>query len=374
MPEEKTITRQWNLMRMLMARRTGVTVKELARELGVTDRTVRRDLDFLRGQGLPIEERTEDYGRKLWKIRSDWGQKLLQFDFQEAAALYIGRQLLESLAGTPFWAAANNAWRKIRSTLGETASRYLDRFPSVFHCTPAGHGDYAGKADILETLTIAIEGYRAVHITYQSGQSTEPATRDVYPLRIIRKDTGALYLVAFAPRDDEIKTYKLDRMDGAEISSFVFQLHRDFDLDAFLAGSLGIYDGDGDLAVVIRFHPTAARHARESRWHRTEVFEPQRDGSLVLRLRLSSTVEIRSRVLAYGAAATVLEPESLRAEIADELRRMLHSYSAPPVESAPDVLTRPAEPNAAPAGRSPTPRNAARGPDSTANPPLGNDR
>ncbi|MHB1560561.1 MAG: helix-turn-helix transcriptional regulator [Isosphaeraceae bacterium] len=373
MPEDKTITRRWNLVRILHARRLGVTVKELMQELRVTDKTVRRDLDFLREQGFPIEERTEDFGRKVWKLRSDWGQKLLQFDFQEAAALYLGLQLLESMAGTPFWSAAHSAWRKIRSTLGDHASRYLDRFPSVFHCTPAGHRDYASKAELLETLTIAIEEYRAVHITYQSDQSTEPATRDVYPLRIIRKDTGALYLVAFAPEDDQKKTYKLDRIDAVEISSFVFQIHRDFDVDAFLAGSLGIYDGDDDLAVVIRFHPTAARHARESRWHRTEVFEPQRDGSLVLRLRLSSTVEIRSRVLAYGASATILEPESLRAEIADELRRMLHTYGAAPVESTLDSLARPKDAEAAATRRPQPPRTAARGADPIGDQPLSNE-
>ena len=55
----------------------------------------------------------------------------------------------------------------------------------------------------------------------------------------------------------------------------------------------------------------------------------QRDGSLILRLQLSSTVEIKSRILAYGAAAVVLEPETLRAEIASELGRMLHSYGVP---------------------------------------------
>jgi hypothetical protein len=40
---------------------------------------------------------------------------------------------------------------------------------------------------------------------------------------------------------------------------------------------------------------------------------------VILRLRLSSTVEIKSRVLSYGASAVVLEPEGLRAEIAEEL-------------------------------------------------------
>ena len=80
--------------------------------------------------------------------------------------------------------------------------------------------------------------------------------------------------------------------------------------------------------MAIRFLPAAARHARETRWHKSEVFTPQRDGSLILRLRLSSTVEIKSRVLSYGASAVVLEPEDLRAEIAAELERMLQAYGA----------------------------------------------
>jgi predicted DNA-binding transcriptional regulator YafY len=176
--------------------------------------------------------------------------------------LYLGRQLLESMAGTPFWSAAHGAWRKIRSTLGETASDYLERFAQMFYCTEGGHRDYSSKAAILESLTIAIEDYKATHIAYRSDRATEPATRDVYPLRLVRNHTGALYLVAAAPEDDAIKTYKVDRIEAAEVGEFVFQRYRDFDVSAFLAGSLGIYDGDGDIAVAIRFLPASARHAR----------------------------------------------------------------------------------------------------------------
>lgn len=328
MAEDRPMTRQWNVFRILASRRLGVSVQDLAAELGVSVKTIRRDLDVLREQGLPLEERTEEFGRKAWKLPGDWAGLSVQFNFEEAAALYVARQLLESMAGTPFWSAANRAWRKVRSTLGQSASDYLDRFPRMFHCTQAGRRDYASKGDILESLTIAIDDYKAVHITYRSEHSTEAATRDVYPLRLVRNYTGALYLVAVAPQDDAIKTYKVDRIEAVAISAFVFQRYRDYDVEARLAGSLGIYDGDGDIAVVIRFLPSSSRHARESRWHTSEVFEPQRDGGLILRLRLSSTVEIKSRVLGYGASAVVLEPESLRAEVAEELRRMLAAYEA----------------------------------------------
>jgi predicted DNA-binding transcriptional regulator YafY len=336
MTEDPQITRHWNLLRMLGTRRLGVAVRELARELGVADRTIRRDLDFLRRMGVPLEERTGDHGRKTWRLGDAWSKPPLHFDFEEAAALFLGRQLMESMAGTPLWDAANRAWRKIRGTLGETASNYLDRFSRLFHCTEAGHRDYASKAAILESLSIAIEDFKAVHITYRSDRATESATRDVYPLRMIRHHNGALYLVAFAPEHDGYRTYKVDRIEAAEVSPIVFQRHRDFDAAAFLERSLGIYDGDGDVTVAIRFLPAAARHAQESRWHKGAVFTPQRDGGAILRLRLSSTVEIKSRVLAYGGAAVVLEPESLRNEIAAELERMRHAYRAPAVTSARD--------------------------------------
>ena len=327
MSDGSTMERRWNLIRLLGARRLGITIQDLVRELGVSRRTVQRDLDFLRLMAVPVEEQAGERGKKTWRLGDAASRPPLLFTFEEAAALYLGRQLMESMAGTPFWEAARSAWRKIRSTMGETASGYVDQFARLFHCTAAAHGDYAGKAAILEALTIAIEDHKAVHVTYRSERATEPATRDLYPLGLIHHK-GALYLAAFSPEHDDVRTYKVDRMDAAVVSPFIFQRHRDFDARAFLEHSLGIYDGDGDISVAVRFLPAAARHAQESRWHRSQVFTPQRDGSVILRLRLSSTVEIKSRVLSYGAAAIVLEPEGLRAEIADELGSLLRAYGA----------------------------------------------
>ena len=111
----------------------------MAGELGVCERTIQRDLDDLRQMGVPVEERTEEFNRKTWKLGEAWNEPPLRFTFEEAASLYLGRQLLESMAGTPFWSAANSAWRKIRSTMGERLSNYLDRFSQLFHCTEGGH-------------------------------------------------------------------------------------------------------------------------------------------------------------------------------------------------------------------------------------------
>ena len=60
-----------------------------------------------------------------------------------------------------------------------------------------------------------------------------------------------LYLIAAIPGQERPRTYKLDRIEAVEVSAFVHQLYRDFDIEAFLSGSFGIYDGDGDITVVL---------------------------------------------------------------------------------------------------------------------------
>jgi predicted DNA-binding transcriptional regulator YafY len=56
----------------------------------------------------------------------------------------------------------------------------------------------------------------------------------------------------------------------------------------------------------------------------------QRDGSCIAEWTLSSTVEAKSFILSFGAAAEVLEPPELRQDIAKDLQLALQSYGEPP--------------------------------------------
>jgi len=323
--DEAPMIRQWRLLRMLSARRYGLTIREMAQETGVGEKTIRRDLNLFRRVGFLLVETVGERGRKTWRPAGDWSAPALSLAWDEAAALYLGHRFLEPMAGTPFWWAAQSGWRKIRASLGETALEYLDQFDRWFYCTTFGQASYAEKAEILESLTIAIEDHKAAHITYQSQRATEPATRDVYPLALVRHQ-NALYLIAGLPEPEELRTYKVDRMEAVAVSEFVHQRYRDFDVRRFLAGSFGIYDGDGDVSVAVKFLPAAARYAQESKRHPSYTETKHRDGSVTVRWRLSSTVEIKGWILSFGAAAIVLEPESLRAEIAAELEQLLQAY------------------------------------------------
>ena len=189
------IQRQWQILIGLMSRRHGQTIKELAAEVGVNVRTIHRDLDTLRGAGFPLEERTSDYGRKHWKLVEGGVQVPLQFNWSEAVALYLGRRLLDPLAGTHFWISAQSAFNKIRAMLGEAALAQLSKVEKTFLQTMPGVSDYSEKAELIDLLMLAIEDHKITWVAYQSERATEPVSLELYPYGIVYHK-GSLYLVA----------------------------------------------------------------------------------------------------------------------------------------------------------------------------------
>ena len=329
MPETSPLVRQWVLLRTLCARRQGVTVKEMAEEAGVGDKTIRRDLETFQKAGFPLEETSGHRGLKRWRITPTKNQPGLSFAFDEAIALYLGRYLMEPLAGTPFWEAAQRAFKKIRATLGTEALKYVTRFAGMFHQTMVGVSDYSKKADLLDQLMVGIEDRRAVFITYQSLRATEPVTYDVYPYGVTHH-RGSLYLIGWAPDHKEIRHWKVDRIEEAEVTQMPFQRPKDFDLAGHLAKSFGVFHGDGDVHVRIRFSPTVARYVQESNWHPSQKITTQEGGSLLAEFDLDGTEEIKRWVMSFGRHAEVLGPDALRSELTIELETLTRTYSKKP--------------------------------------------
>ena len=322
------LVRQWLLLRTLSAWRHGATIRELADELEVSEKTIRRDLETFQQVGFPLCEVTEDHNRKKYRIEPVGGEPGLSFAFDEALALYFARQLMEPLAGTPFWDAASRAFRKIRASLGPHALQYAERFRGMFHQTIIGTSDYARKAELIDQLMLGIEDHRAVFITYQSLRATEPVTYDVYPYGLIYH-RGSLYLVGWAPEHEEIRHWKLDRMTDAEVTQVRFDPPTGFDLQEHLANSFGVMQGDGDVRVKIHFSAEVARYMQESQWHRTQQLVPQPDGSVLAEFHLNGTEEIKRWVLSFGRHAEVLEPDGLREDVYREASAITEHHRPP---------------------------------------------
>jgi predicted DNA-binding transcriptional regulator YafY len=214
--------------------------------LNVVDKTIRRDLQFLAGIGFPLTVTVGDNGRKSWRLDFPAGVPPLSFTLTEAAALHVGRELMLPLAGTDFGDGAHSAFRKIRSALGDAAVKYLAKLAAVFHATSFGASDYSGQTEIIDPLMIACEDSKVAFITYQSQRSTEPVTVEVYPYGLVHHK-GSFYLVAFAREHNEVRHYKVNRINAVDIQAQQIPVQRPagFDLKRHLTDSFGIMRGDG---------------------------------------------------------------------------------------------------------------------------------
>ena len=123
MAAQSPLLRQWVLLKTLCARSEGATVKEMIATMGVSEKTIRRDLETFQKVGFPLEETVGDHGRKSWRIVPAADQPGFGFTFDEAIALYLGRRFLEPLAGTVFWEAMSS--RKGARAGGEKGATWV---------------------------------------------------------------------------------------------------------------------------------------------------------------------------------------------------------------------------------------------------------
>lgn len=328
MSEMTPLLRHWTLLRLLGSRKRGYTLQELATEAAVSQKTIRRDLQALRQIGLPLEEITGDYGRKNWRISETAWQPPLTITLTEVASLSLAKRFLEPWVGTLFWDGTQSFFAKLRGLLSEPAQGYLDKLSLILHQTTPGLSSYGDKAEIIDTLMIAVEDRRLTSISYQSLKATEPVSYEIHPYGLVFH-LGALYLIAFSVGHAEIRHFKVDRVDSAEALELRFPKPEDFNLTDHLAGSFGIFrGGQGEVRVKVKFSATARKYLEEKKWHASQILKPQRDGGVIAEYQLTGTDEIRGWILSFGRHAEVLDPAELRQKILDDLHTLILKYES----------------------------------------------
>ena len=136
------------------------------------------------------------------------------------------------------------------------------------------------------------------------------------------------YLFGYKPDDNDLRTWRVDRIEAAGLEKMPFTVRDDIDVDSRLSGAFGIYDGADQINIKIRFSGHAARFVSEKHWHDSQQLTPQKDGSLIVELDLSSTIEVKSWILGFGREAQVLEPAELQKEILEDLTAMMTHYAS----------------------------------------------
>jgi predicted DNA-binding transcriptional regulator YafY len=116
---------------------------------------------------------------------------------------------------------------------------------------------------------------------------------------------------------------------SATLTADRYEIPEDFDPDAWLAHSWGIWSSDGTnvVDVRLRFERSVAQRVRESVWHRSQQITELDDGRLEMTVRVAGIVEIRPWIMSWGDAVEVLEPPELREVVATAVHNLAERYA-----------------------------------------------
>ena len=318
------LARQWRLIQHLAKSRAGVGLAELADELECVRRTVYRDLDALMYAGFPVISEKRN-GHVYYRFLDSFRLGDVPFTPDEVLALAFSEDLLRILEGTVFHDSIQSALSKIRSGLGPELSAYLERLAESFRVLPGPHKRYAEFRDTIQVLNDAVLRRIGVRIRYRTGRSGAVRTRVLDPYRVWYR-SGGLYVIGFDHRSSEIRTFAIDRIRQIEPTGQRFRIQENFDFEAHVASSFGVI-AEPATPVRIRFEKSVRTYIEERTWHPSQQIRPAPRGAIELEMQVGDTAELRSWILSFGGDARVEEPDSLRDEIAAELKRATGRYA-----------------------------------------------
>lgn len=311
--------RVMQLLRRLSDTRAGLTTQQLADELEVNKRSVQRYLATLRDSaGMDIVERE---GR--WLIGSQSRLPPMQLDRYQATSLLLAvRALLQMRSDQDV--AVVGALAQLAQTLRiPVVTRYLEALISAAERRPTA----PGRRDLERVLVDGFVLGRVVEVVYRDAAGRE-SQRSLRPYFLEpRPESRTIYVFAHDGATGEIRTFRIDRIVSARLTTIPFDPPRDFDIDAAVGESWGIWQTSGSEEVVLRFDASMADRVREALVHRRAQITPLPGGDLEVRIVVSSAVEMRPWVLGWGGSVEVLAPESLRQHIAATVTEAARRYA-----------------------------------------------
>ncbi len=275
-------------------RETPVSFAAAARHLGVSEKTVRSDLEVL----LRLTDELKSGLASMQVAITATGfilgslgafRRPLRLTGDEGLAVIIG--LLQSRDG-------QQLARRLGALLEQAPrSAEVDR-TWAFGPTPG-----EGVSRVLALARRARDERRKLDLLY-CGSTAEPARRVVHPHQVVQ-DSGVWYIIAWCERARAVRHFRAERVLSAELLSEPFdpkpaikpvQQRKD------------LLDAPAATTATVAFSPRIARWQRE----RYPDGQERPDGWYLIQLPVADPRWLARDLLQYGAEAEVLEPEGMR--------------------------------------------------------------
>ncbi len=302
--------------------RESVNCLILAKEWEMSQKTVQRDIDFLRDQlHAPL-----DYDRlrkSYFFTEPTWSMPALVVSEGEILAVLLGSRVLEQYHGTPVAKQLGHIFEKLAELLPEKVRiRPEDLFNRFsFRCPPA-------RAVLPEIWAAVIRGLceqKTLKMLYRKAEvaATAPAKESLFNPYHVANLQGEWYMFGVYAGQTDVRQFSMARIEKATVTAAAFTVPADFDAQKLLADTFGRFSGQHDSHTVrLLFSKVAAAGVEDREWHPQQVIRRRRTGELELSFPAKGLYEVQRWVLSWGHGVKVLEPKGLREAVQAEIRLM----------------------------------------------------
>ena len=302
---------------------------EIATHLGVSQDTASRYLNQLSASGrLPL---TADGW--YWQLAENAKFELLpmKLNLPEGVALYLAARLLTQIHDEQNQHVLS-ALTKLISAMPDTIAPHQHAIIDMARERQQGPQH---RSAIFEALALGWATRRPIRLTYA------PPHRKTFecqfsPYLLEPSAIGrTFYAIGHSNPPDALRTFKMERIEYAKLTTESFEIPADFDGPALLKRSWGVMYGDEEpVEVRLRFSHWVTHRLKETLWHPSQQIIDTAEGSEWI-AQIGDTLEIENWIRGWGSDCEVLAPQELREKMIKEARRLAAMYGAASSKSIP---------------------------------------
>ena len=298
-------SRALRLLALLQAR-TVWTGPELAREMGVTTRTVRRDVDRLRQMGYPVLTSAGHGGG--YQLGAGRALPPLLLSSTEAAAVAVGLRLA---AASGLEGLDEEALRALAALDRILPASVRAEVGAVSAAMGVISRDGPGtRSEVLMALATAVRDEVRVRLDYERADG-ERFERRIEPYRVLSVE-GRWYLFAWDLDREDWRTFRLDRMHAVHPSTFTFAARETPDIEHAVRESITVagYRAACTVRILAPYAQVAPMISA-----RTGTLEADGEDACVLRAGADQLRWVAVHLAGMGLPVEVIDPPELLEEI-----------------------------------------------------------
>lgn len=297
-----------------------LTADALAEVLGVSARTIYRDMQALSEAGVPVMSETGSG----YSLMEGYFLPPISFTVDEAVSLLLGAEFIEKRFDPAVRHSARSSHRKIEALLSRPIREETSRIQGSIRLLQKDELDILTKEKVnLGSIREAMREGKKIRFTYHKGvagaDGNRVTVRTVSPFGLAHDEQNGWLLLAFCDLREDIRHFRVSRISDPILTDDTFQLPDNFDLHSYRPKD------NRSVQVCAIFNPEVIDKVEEANNYYMETTESKEDGYHVT-FRVRQPEELLSWILGWGADVVVTEPESFKHRVKEEIAKMKERY------------------------------------------------